>query len=309
MTSPSEVLAALAGETAVSGQALAERLQVSRTRIWQLVSDLRARGYTINAVPGKGYQWSDAFVPLDDDKLASELPAGWSLQSVWETDSTSNRIVSRQADGCILFAEHQSAGRGCVGRKWISAPGGLYFSAGRSFSELATGPQSLSPWMAAHIVTALRRMGATGVSAKWPNDLLLEGSKLGGVLIEVSGDPFGRCHVCVGVGLNWYRPPVSEQPVTGLVEGLETAVDRNALGAALAGATASALDAYPRIQPAELIERWRGVDGLLGREVTCWHGQIGVNGRVEGIDTDGALCLTTSAGPRRFAAGELHLDG
>lgn len=308
MTEATDVLAALATSEAISGQTLAQRLRVSRTRIWQLVSHLRSRGYVIHSRPGKGYQWAAPFAPLEAHALARELPAGWSLAAVWETDSTNTRIVAERADRHILFAEHQAAGRGRVGRGWVSAPGGLYCSAGRSFEALTPGLQRLSPWVAAHLVAALRGMGATGVSAKWPNDLVLAGRKLGGVLIEVSGDPFGRCHVCVGVGVNWYSPPVTEQAVAGLVEGLASGAERNRVGAGLAAAVARAVDGYPHAEPGEVIDAWQAVDGLLGRTVTCRHGRSCVTGRVAGIDCDGALCLTTEHGSRRFAAGELHLD-
>lgn len=302
------MLNALAGGTPVSGPALAEELAVSRTRIWQIVEGLRQRGYTIRSLPGRGYQWINRFQPLDAALIGSELPAGWSLAAHWEIDSTSNRIALERPHRGILFSEHQSAGRGRVGRVWSSPPGGLYFSAGRWYSDLSAGPQSLSPWIAACLVTALREIGISRVSAKWPNDLILDGAKLGGVLIELAGDPYGDCHVCVGVGINWQTPPIEEQPVAGIRGAAPDAIGRNQVAARAAAAVAGALDDYPQRDGNSVVDAWRAVDVSRGRIVACRYADQTLTGRADGIESDGALRLITHDGVARFAAGELHLD-
>ncbi len=307
MTDAARVLDALRRVDWVSGQCLATRLGVSRTRIWQLIGELRTLGYQISSLPGRGYCWHESFDLLDSDRLARSIPAAWGVSLAWQTDSTSNRLVAERTQQHVMFAEHQSAGRGRVGRQWLSPPGGLYFSAGRWFPELACGPQSLSPWIAAFIVDALRALGAPDVCAKWPNDLLVDGQKFGGVLVEIAGDPFGDCYVCVGVGVNWHAPAIEEQSVTDLACRLPYDVNRNELGATLATAVADALDAYPPQTNGVVVDLWQGVDGFNGTEVACYHGDHVVCGTADGIDPDGALRLHTNEGLRRFAAGELRL--
>jgi BirA family biotin operon repressor/biotin-[acetyl-CoA-carboxylase] ligase len=307
MTDAARVLRALRREDWVSGRELADSLSVSRTRVWHLIGELRTLGYRIASIPGCGYRWRDQFDPLDADLLARWLPDAWTLGVDWYTDSTSDRVVSARVDCHIRFAEHQSAGRGRVGREWLSPPGGLYLSAGRWFPQLAGGPQSLSPWIACFIVDALRTAGFTRVCAKWPNDLIIDAHKFGGILVEIAGDPFGDCYVCVGVGVNWYAPGIDEQLVTGLAPQLPTDVQRNDIGALLAGAVANSLDAYPPTTNSVIVELWRQVDGFNGTEVTCCHGDRVVSGTADGIEPDGSLRLCTEEGLRHFAAGELRL--
>lgn len=308
MTEAPRVLDALAAENWLSGQRLAEQLGVSRTRVWHLVSELRDLGYAIDSLPGRGYQWRASFDRLDAAALAQALPDAWALWTYWHTDSTSNRLVAERPDRSVVFAEHQSAGRGRVGRQWTSPPGGLFFSAARWFDDLTAGPQSLSPWIAAAIVAALREAGASGVSAKWPNDLIVGGAKLGGILVEITGDPYGNCHVCAGIGVNWYAPSSSDQPATGLRDCLPALASRNGIGARLAAAVAWALDEYPTLEGQRVADAWRAVDGLDGLTVTCRHAGLDTAGRVDGIDPDGSLRLLTHRGLKRFNAGELHLS-
>ena len=307
MTDTATLLQVLSRSPCVSGQALAEQLEVSRTRVWQLVQELRALGYSIRSQPGCGYEWHDTFEPLSSDRLAAQLEPDWTLSLVWHTDSTSNRLVAERSDRHILFAEHQSAARGRVGRHWLSYPGGLFFSAARWFDHLTVGPQSLNPWVAAHAIAALQEIGIDGVSAKWPNDLVIGCRKGGGVLMEIGGDPFGQCHVCVGVGVNWQPPPTVEQPVAGVAACCPPLINRNHVGGALAAAVARALDAFPPADPSEVSAVWRRADGYRGQRVRYSHGDQQAEGVVDGIDPDGALRLVTDSGLERFAAGELHL--
>lgn len=301
------LLATLRREGVVSGECLARRLGVSRARVWQIMRSLREDGFPISALTGVGYRWDRPFPLLDPDHLARHLPDDVRVDVHWRLGSTNDAVSGARHSRYVCFAERQAGGRGRVGRVWSSPPGGLYFSVGWLFDRLEAGPQALSPWVSVHLAEALAHAGVPGVEVKWPNDLVAGPAKLAGVLIELAGDPFGRCHVCVGVGVNWFIPDAAEQPATGITALTDAVPGRNDLAGNLAAAVVAALASFVPGAPADLPERWRHRDALAGRAVTLSRGDDHLSGRADGVSRDGALRLWTRSGLQCLAAGETRL--
>src|SRR6266700_3606798 len=211
MTSDAQILSALrANSDGVSGAELAEQLGVSRAAIWARIEELRKLGYEIEASPHLGYRLLSVPDVLHADDLLSSLKTkviGRDIRVFEETTST-NDVVERLArdgvkEGVVVFAESQTKGRGRLGRKWMSpARRGLWFSI---LLRPDLRPQETTQLTVAS-ATALRRaiQAHTGLKPeiKWPNDLLVCGKKVAGILTELHGELDHVKYVIVGIGVN-----------------------------------------------------------------------------------------------------------
>ena len=158
------------------------------------------------------------------------------------------------------------------------------------------------------VLRALRAEGARDLGLKWPNDILWDGRKLGGVLLELSGEAAGPAAVVIGVGVNVRmsaEPAEIDQPWVDLDTALDTRVGRNALLARLIEelfAAAAEFEVYG-LEP--FLAEWRQADQLAGREVELHLPGRRELGRAAGVDAQGALLVDTDDGRRAFTAGEV----
>jgi len=324
MTLDAKLLSALRTATngAVSGVDLAEQLGVSRAAIWARIEELRALGYDVEASPHRGYRLLSAPDLLHADDLLARLGRteviGRDIRVFAETTST-NDVIEKLAhdgaqEGVVVFAESQTRGRGRLGRKWISpARKGLWFSV---LLRPNLRPQE-STQLTVAAATALSRaiQAQTGVSAeiKWPNDILVRGRKVAGILTELSAE-LGRVkHVILGIGVDANQtarefPADLRKLATSLRIETGEPVDR----AALATATLRELDAdYARVchgDFAAVADEWEDRCSTLGRNVTIHIGGRTVKGCAESLDADGALLLRTQHGLlERITGGDVTL--
>src|SRR5208283_1926765 len=212
MTTDAKILSALrANPDGVSGADLAEQLGISRAAVWARIEELRRVGYAIEAGPHFGYRMVDEpDVLLADDLLArlgKTKVIGRDIR-VFEQTTSTNDVVEKLArdgvrEGVVVFAESQTKGRGRLGRKWISpVRKGLWFSI---LLRPDLRPQETTQLTVAS-ATALRRAikNVTGLTAeiKWPNDLLISGKKVVGILTEMSAEVDRVRHVILGIGVD-----------------------------------------------------------------------------------------------------------
>lgn len=325
MDTQQRVLSCLADGRFHSGEKLATRLGLSRAAVWKAVRALGAAGVEIQAVRGRGYRLVDPLEPLDEVRIREALgPAGRALlerlEILTETDSTNGHLMARALDGGgsgrACLAESQRGGRGRQGRRWHSPPGrNIYLSL---LWRYPVGPEALAGLsLAVGVVVAglLRDCGLEGVGLKWPNDLLCRGRKLGGVLLESTGESGGSCCVVVGLGLNVRMPPDAatqaiDQPWCDLAGELGAATPpRNRLAGQLIDRLLPLLADYPETGLAPWLDAWNGLDILAGREVRLVSGANEVVGRHRGVDRDGALLLERDGIVRRHHGGEVSLRG
>jgi BirA family biotin operon repressor/biotin-[acetyl-CoA-carboxylase] ligase len=250
-------------------------------------------------------------LPAPAAKLLQELD----LQQV--VDSTNalamRRVAAGAGAGLVCLAEQQTAGRGRRGRSWISPfASNLYLSMVADFAggTAATGGLSLAVGVA--VVDALELCGVKGLQLKWPNDILFEGAKLGGILIEVVGDARHGCQVVIGVGLNVCMPESAaeeiEQSWTDISQILGDRVDRNQLMAAVLGELLPLAANYEVAGFSHWRERWQQRDAYANCRVVVRSGSRELAGTVAGIDeTSGALLLDTGSGVQVIHGGEVSL--
>lgn len=256
--------------------------------------------------------------PLDADAIRAGLGAARAairLELLDECDST-NAVAAARAragapSGTTIACELQRAGRGRQGARWIAPRG-----AALTFSVLwrfARGPSALTGLPLAIGVAcaaALESLGVDAVALKWPNDILRGGAKLGGILVEVQGDPQGPVAAVVGVGVNVRIPDdarrLIDQPVADLAD--VPYGSRNTVLARLLAALADALARFEREGLAPLRAEWLRRHAFQGARVrlVAPAGRA-VEGVAAGIAEDGALLLETGAGVQRFYAGEVSL--
>lgn len=317
------ILKALRESETVSGSDLAEQAGVSRAAIWARIEELRSVGYAIDANPHQGYRLTGTPDALHGDDLSARLSPtrviGREVQVFRQTAST-NDVVDKLArdgatEGVVVFAESQTRGRGRMGRRWESPAGkGLWFSL---LLRPVMRPEAATQVTVA-VVTGLARAitRQTGIEPqiKWPNDLLIDGRKVAGILTEMNAELDRVKHIVVGIGvdvnLKQSELPAELQDIaTSLRIASGKPVDRPALAAAIL----DELDRdYARVVGGEfrqVAEEWEGQCVTLGHDVSISVGGREIRGRAEALAPDGSLMVRTAHGRlERILGGDVILE-
>lgn len=218
----------------------------------------------------------------------------------------------------VALTEHQTAGRGRMGRSWCSPPSsGLCMSMAFTFSSMPENIPSLSLAIGIGIVQALERFGIRGIGVKWPNDIVARDGKLGGVLSEVRPANAQGVTVVVGIGLNMdlentdaeFRIASRLGRVIDLASCCDELPSRSAISAALIECLFDTMVRFEADGFSPFHAMWQRYDWLHGLEVTIDTGDGLVAGVADGVDTDGALLLKTKGERRRFISGSVILKG
>jgi BirA family biotin operon repressor/biotin-[acetyl-CoA-carboxylase] ligase len=304
-----------------SGRALGTRLGLSRGAVWKLVRALEALGLEVHAVPGKGYRLPRGLELLEPDAVRSALePHSRALLSELvlhlQIDSTNTWLLDAAgkggASGLACLAECQRAGRGRRGRQWVSPPGdNLYLSVLWRFELDPASLGGLSLAMGVACLRALRDLGVTTVGLKWPNDLLWSERKLGGILIELSGQAGGYSAAVVGVGVNGRMPSGPgqdiDQPWVDLYSILRRPVQRNRLAGRLLHHLLLALDTFGRDALAPFLPEFSQSDLLQGKTVRVAQADRELIGIACGVDENGALRIAHEGRMQRVPSGEVSI--
>lgn len=302
---PHALLAALSSDHAVSGAELARQLKVTRAAVWKQIEHLRDLGAPIEGAAGSGYRLAWPLELLDADRIRGELDGAarkrlHALAVHWQIDSTNTELQRRAAQAAgieVCLAETQTAGRGRRGRAWQSPLGGnLYFSLLRRFDSGMAALSGLSLVVGIAVIDALADCGVAEIGLKWPNDVLAQGRKLAGILVELGGEFLGPCHAVVGVGINLRLPAQArariEQPaidVASLREG--SLPSRNRLAARLIARLVDALDRFEAHGFAAFAPAYARSDLLRERAVRVLAAGASRDGIAAGVDERGALIV------------------
>ncbi len=304
----------------ISGEQLCQILGVSRTAVWKHIKQLRSQGYSIQAVPSRGYRLDarpDVLLPA---VIKAGLNTGIIAKSIEchdELDSTNVRanVLAEQGapEGSVVVAESQTSGRGRMGRKWSSPPGVNVYASVILRPALALSEATQLTFLAAVAVArAIEKVCAVRVSVKWPNDILLNGKKIAGLLNELNAETEGIHYLVLGIGVNLNMekeqfPPDLRYPATSILQETGRRVDRIAFIQALFTEldTLYALLLERGFAPVRLA--WEALFDLVGNTVNVDDGGAGINGIVIGIAADGALLVDTgSAHPRTIYSGDVR---
>jgi BirA family biotin operon repressor/biotin-[acetyl-CoA-carboxylase] ligase len=192
-----------------SGERLAKRLRISRGGVWKLIRSLQAMGIDVESVPRQGYRLPRAVDLLDRDAIARAMLApvsraagavGSAADRRLDQPHVAEHALNPPGTAHVCVAEIQNAGRGRRGRSWVAPFGcAICMSLGWQFGEAPPTFSALSLAVGVAAVRALRRLGIDGVGLKWPNDLMWQQRKLGGILIEMRGESAGPAQVVIGL--------------------------------------------------------------------------------------------------------------
>lgn len=307
-----------------SGTQLAATLGISRSAVWKQLSGLREWGIHHVAVSGKGYRLDRPLELLTASSINAALnPQTSTLISTLEIhqqiDSTNRYLVeAAQHDapsGSVCFAEHQTAGKGRRGRQWVSPYGtNIYLSILWHFQQGPAAISGLSLAIGVAVIRALNQYQVDDIGLKWPNDIYSQGKKLGGILVEVSGESDGPCSAVMGLGLNLFMAETEAKGITqawtdvSKITG-QKQLSRNILAAMLLNHLLPVIAGYESIGLDAYLDEWRGYDCLSGNFATLFIGQQSIEGIVRGIDANGMLLLERAEGNiQTFASGEVSFN-
>ncbi len=307
-----------------SGETLASYLGVSRAAVWKHMKVIEDEmGIKVDAVRGRGYRISYPLELLSVDRIKTHLAAKTipfirRLHIHHRIDST-NSWLMREAElaaesGTVCMAEQQTAGKGRHGRTWVSPFGrNIYLSLLWRFEMAPYELSGMSLAAGIAVLRTLRQYDCYEAGLKWPNDVLWQGKKLAGLLLEVAGETTGPAHVVIGLGLNVQMDVQSElikQPWVDLTAIPDMKdISRNELVAKLLDNLVDVIEGYQEHGLAGFIDEWTEYDLLIGEEVVVRSASQVFQGQHLGIDASGGIRLNINGNVQTFFAGEVSLRG
>ena len=251
---------------------------------------------------------------IDAYQLPTELTSAFTEVQQFDTIDSTNAEALRQLQAgktgsFLLLAHTQTAGRGRRGRPWHSPPGaGIYLTLVRPFARSGGELQALSLVTALSVQEALQHCGVANIRLKWPNDLLVDKKKLGGILLELKSAATAR-YVVFGVGINLKLPAeirsAINQPATDLHSLSHQGVDKSTVLAAVLQALLGNLQVFEQSAFQPFQARWNALDHYRDQDIVLQVGDHRKIGKSLGVDDTGALLLQTAAGVEKIGGGEI----
>jgi len=303
----------------LSGEELARKTGISRTMVWKHIKSLERDGFGIDAVPSQGYR-----ITYEPDILRlSEIKTGLKTRIIGkeiyiypEISSTNTRAMEMASDnaceGTVIIAETQTEGKGRRGRKWISPKGNLYFSVIlRPDIPLHKAP--LSTLMGAVAVTsAIKKACQVNAAIKWPNDVLLSGKKVCGLLTEMSAEQDRIRHVVLGIGVDVNMDPeVLPTDVRMTTVTLMSETGQKINRTALLQEILRELDHWYQVllhDPEDVLKAWEKLNMTTGSRIAVSGAGEVTEGLAQGLDAEGRLIVKLDDGTSRtIAAGDVTI--
>jgi BirA family biotin operon repressor/biotin-[acetyl-CoA-carboxylase] ligase len=290
----------------LSGEMLSQRLGVSRVSVWKHIRGLRRDGYIVQASP-RGYRLissPDLLFPYEFPDLEQRIHY---FSEIGSTMDTARELAKKGApEGTIVIAEAQTLGRGRLSRQWLSPQGGIYFTLIlRPKISPAYAPR-VNLMTAIAVAATIRKLFALEADLKWPNDVLISGKKICGILAEIDAEVDIVNFVNVGIGINANNSVARfQKTATSLKEVLGREVSRKVFLGALIGE----VERRPLLMKTDLVKEWKDLSVTLNKEVRVVSLGEEVTGQAVDIDATGALMLKTSDGSlRTILSGDcIHL--
>ena len=302
------------------GTSIGQQLNITRAAVWKLVKKLEHYGVMLSSVRGKGYRLEAPLVLLSSKCIQAKLKHKHVSLEVLEKISSTNDYLKQythqnsQLRACMT--EMQTEGRGRLHRSWHSPFGkNVYLSLLYPFSKDLSELSGLSLVVGLAICRAIESVAdlqSLPLKVKWPNDVLVDGLKLAGTLIEIQAESNGNCQVIVGVGLNVNMTKAAkdeiDQPWASLASVTGCDMNRNDLCAALIDSLVEAIDEFSEKGLSAFMTEWADRDFLVGSSITMESGNKKTTGISVGVNQQGNLLLKNKAGKTLvFSSGDASL--
>jgi BirA family biotin operon repressor/biotin-[acetyl-CoA-carboxylase] ligase len=296
------------GTIVISGARIAREIGVSRSTVWRWVTRLRGLGVKVKGHPATGYFLENVPDILTPDMLRQRLHGnlfGKRIYHFFKTDST-NRVAlemghAGEAEGAVVLAEEQTAGRGRAGNSWHSERATGIYASLLLRPKLAPVQAPLLTMMAglsAH--TAVQGVAGLRVDLKWPNDLLINGKKVGGILTEMHAEPAQVRFVIVGIGINVNQerfPSELSKLATSLRIETGRAQSRLELLVRFLREFESDYGGFLRDGAASVVKRFEAVSSYArGKRVRVTNGKESFTGVTAGLENEGLLRVQRDGG-------------
>jgi BirA family biotin operon repressor/biotin-[acetyl-CoA-carboxylase] ligase len=303
----------------LSGEELARKTGVSRTMVWKHIKSLERDGFGIVAVPSRGYR----IVSVPDILRQSDIKSGLKTKVVGkevhlfsEISSTNTHAMEMALqgvpEGTVVIAETQTAGKGRLGRKWISPKGNLCFSLIlRPDVPLHLGPITTLMGAAA-VASAIRNICGIEAAIKWPNDILISGKKVCGLLTEMSAEQDRIRHIVLGIGVDVnMEPGILPSDIRATTTTLASETGQTINRTSLLREILRELDSRYQVflkNPRDVLKEWEKFNMTIGSRVTVSGAGETLHGLARGIDGEGRLVIRLDDGTvRTVAAGDVTI--
>ena len=303
----------------VSGQQISKDLHVSRTAIWKHINVLKERGYIFESSTRKGYRLIYApnlLTPLEIDSALHTETFGRHvvyLESTQSTNEEAKKIAREGAEeGTIVVAEEQITGHGRLARGFYSPfAKGIWFSLILRPKFFPMEASKCTLLAAVGVCRGIRRMGLADAGIKWPNDILVHGKKLVGILTLMSASMEKIDYIIMGIGINTgikkneFPEDFREGATSFLNEGIN--VSRKDVLAAILGELEKEYSIAQDEGFDKVLDDWRALSVTLGQEVRVIFGDDSYTGKAVDIDRDGCLLVNTGSEVKRVIAGDVSI--
>ena len=316
LTSLNQLLHLLADGHFHSGTDLGQHLNMTRAAVWKQLKGVEALGVKLHRVRGRGYRISGGLDLLDVEAIQRQLPVlspPFNVQLHMSLPSTNLTLMQSQQQGYIhaqvVLAEVQTSGRGRLGRQWQSPFGkNIALSLGWNFAGGASALEGLSLVVGLALAQALADLGVQGIQLKWPNDVLVAGKKLAGILLEMRGDATGPCHVVIGIGLNVHltHDEIIDQPWVSLKQ-LGYDLSRNDIVAQILLRLNRHLHRFVQHGFAAVRDEWQHYHCYQDQRVQLLLSGRIIEGMCLGVDLVGGLMVEHGGVVKTYSGGEVSL--
>ncbi len=308
-------------ENYISGEILAADLGVSRTAVWKHINILKKEGYNIETAPGKGYrllEMEDKLLPGEIENILFDKAMGKQIiyfDSIDSTNSYAKKKIDRLKEGTVILAEKQTAGRGRRGREWISPDGtGIWMSIALKPDIPPREGIKMTQITVAAVCKSIRELTKLDALIKWPNDIVINGKKVCGILTEMAGELNEINYIVIGIGINVnmkdFPDEIKKYASSLFIEGNKK-IDRKILLIDILKKFENLYDAYmENLNLNETLSIVRNYSAILGKNIRIIQGKSVKAARAVGINDDGLLLVETEDGSRELiSSGEISIRG
>ena len=304
----------------VSGEELSALLEVSRTAIWKHIQVLKNSGYIIDSVPKKGYILQSAPDRLRPEEVVMRLETKWLGHSINydESVTSTNEVAKKLAnagceDGLVCIAEEQVGGKGRLARVWFSPYAhGIWFSVVLKPPFMPSEASKCTLLAAVAVVRAINEYTGVKAGIKWPNDILIDGKKMVGILTEMNAE-FGHInYIVIGTGININVPKESlSDDLKDVVASLADVTTKKINRAELLALILKNMEEFYELAITEgfgpILDEWRWWSTTLGKEVKVVAPNETYIGKALDIDEDGLLIVERGGEKVKVIAGDVSI--
>ena len=308
----------------LSGQDLSDVLKISRVAVWKHIKKIQTLGYKIESKQKLGYRLVDDTEKLLPWEITRDLKTeniGKRVYYFEELDSTQNFAqqiaANKKENGTIVIAEKQTSGRGRLDRKWTSPKGGIWFSL-IIHPKFDVSSSTLIPILSAIALSkSIKKILGVETEVKWPNDIILNGKKVAGILVDASVQANNIDYIILGIGINFdidtkkLEKRLSKTPNFYGVNSLRVNNNKTPPKILLKEFLfqfEKNLSSLDKGEKAKIVKEWTKNAAGIGRKITINTSSGKISGISQGIDTDGALKIKTKKKIERVLVGDVDLS-